>query len=135
MAGNVVKSLQQDATVTPTVPNPVYLSLTCQWEIDSTSNPTRFPEVSGDSGPSVSGPSLHRGGEEERGRKREGGRERLQPTTTITMSPEAPRLPAPPAAQYSCGSVPDPDQLGSQPCQGATRGECESTSLLPLFIK
>ncbi|TKS82522.1 hypothetical protein D9C73_016631 [Collichthys lucidus] len=63
-------------------------------------------------------------------RKREGERERLQPTTT--MSPEAPCLLAPPAAQYSCGSVPDPDQLGSQPCQRATRTAtvCESSSPL-----
>ena len=55
-------------------------------------------------------PSLHAGREEERGR--------LQPTTT--MSQEAPCLSAPPAAQYSCGSVPDPDQLGSNPCRRAT---------------
>lgn len=52
--------------------------------------------------------SLHRGGE----------KKRLQPTTTMSQGPLCLLcLPAPPAAQYSCGSVPDPDQLGSQPFQ------------------
>lgn len=83
----------------------------------SLSFPSRFSEVSGDSGPCyLAPPFLHGGGEEKRGRKKG----RLQPTTT--MSPGAPSLPAPPAAHYSCGSVPDPDQLGSQPRRRATRG-------------
>lgn len=91
--------------------------------------PLSLSEVSGDSGPCYLAPPFV---VEER--KREGERERLQPTTT--MSPEAPCLLAPPAAQYSCGSVPDPDQLGSQPCQRATRRAtvCESSSPLSLTL-
>lgn len=99
-------------------------------------NPSLFPlslsEVSGDSGPCYLAPPFI---VEER--KGEGERERLQPTTT--MSPEAPCLsaclPAPPAAQYSCGSAPDPDQLGSQPCQRATRGATVCESSLSLFTR
>lgn len=65
-------------------------------------NPSLFPlslsEVSGDSGPCYLAPPFI---VEER--KREGERERLQPTTT--MSPEAPCLPACLPACPSCCSV------------------------------
>lgn len=72
--------------------------------------------------------SLCCGGEEERGRKREAAAHHYH----VPRGPLPACLPAPPAAQYSCGSAPDPDQLGSQVCQRAKRRVCEASS--PLFV-
>lgn len=81
--------------------------------------------------PLLSCPSLHRGGEEGRGRKREAAAHYHH----VPRGPLPACLPAPPAAQYSCGSVPDPDQLGSQPCQRATRRATVCESSLSLFAR
>lgn len=79
--------------------------------------------------PLLSCPSLGGGREEERGRKREAAAHHHH----VPRGPLPACMPASPAAQYSCGSAPDSDQLGSQPSQRAKRRVTVWESSSPLF--